>query len=65
MDDVSNIVCGFCNAPWTDEMIAELDSFSEGCDSCGYGTRVCISLKIVCKGCGRVIYRKDGLKVEY
>lgn len=60
----SNIVCGFCNAKWTERMEMELERMTEGCESCGYGAEVEVSLNIICDSCQRVIYRKDGIRME-
>ena len=60
----NNIVCGFCNAPWTERMEVELYSISAGCDTCDYGREIEIDLTITCDGCGRVIYKKRGVPVE-
>ena len=59
----THILCGFCNAPWTDEMVLGLESFSEKCASCGYGQTATIMCEIMCQSCHRVIYRKDGVEV--
>ncbi len=60
----SNIICGFCNAPWTEEMIAELDYISSECETCGYEEAASINLKITCRNCDRVIYQKDGVEIN-
>ena len=57
----SRPICGFCNAPWTDNMIrlwaeADLeygyynDCTVEGIDTC---------IDITCSSCERLIYRKE------
>ena len=53
--------CGFCNAPWTDEMI---EVFEEASVEQGwYGGVASISLTqtidITCESCKRLIYRKE------
>jgi hypothetical protein len=53
-------ICGFCNAPWTDDMVRLLDVYSSGgCDSCGYGARSIATVDITCAACDRLIYRKE------
>lgn len=53
-------VCGFCNAPWTEDMIRIFNiSSSGGCDTCGYGATKSASIDITCEKCERVIYQKE------
>jgi len=63
-DTISQMLCGFCNAPWTTEMELELDGSSRGCDTCGYGEYVDLDITITCDNCKRVIYKKSGVRVE-
>ena len=58
-NDAARPICGFCNAPWSDEMVKILDvSSSGGCETCGYGASVSATIDITCHNCERVIYRK-------
>lgn len=55
-------ICGFCNAPWTDDMLklqAEADEdwgYYPG-DHCIDG--IDATVDIVCSSCNRLIYRKE------
>ena len=51
-----NIICPWCNAPYTAEMIAD-DLGAGGCDTCGpevYG-----AIDIICTNCKKLVYRKE------
>lgn len=52
-------LCPFCNAPWTDDMIAVEARSSGGCETCGYGATTSGTITINCDSCGRLIYQKD------
>lgn len=58
MNDLK-ILCSFCNAVWTAEMIEELEDNGSGCDSCGYGSGVTGEITINCSNCNRVVYKKE------
>lgn len=54
-------ICGFCNAPWTDDMIdvltrAELEYGYYGSASV---SEVVVNIDVTCKACERLIYRKE------
>lgn len=50
-------VCGFCSAPWTEDMLSSFYESSGGCDTCGFGSSK--SIEITCESCKRLIYKKD------
>ncbi len=57
----SRPICGFCNAPWTDDMIRVL---AESEVSTGYygdpdGVATKATIDVNCHGCQRLIYRKQ------
>jgi len=54
------ILCPFCSAPYTAEMLTELESSTEGCSSCGYGAEAKVTFSIYCTNCERLVYRKEG-----
>lgn len=45
-EELPGLRCGYCNAPWSGEMLAVLEHTSAGCDSCGYGASAEISVEI-------------------
>lgn len=54
-------ICGFCNAPWTDDMVNIFDiDASHGEGSYDFGAyNQHATLDITCSSCKRVIYRKE------
>jgi hypothetical protein len=52
-------LCVFCNAPWTDDMIAVEAYAGGGCDTCGYGGEPHGTVTITCSSCTRLVYQKD------
>ena len=50
------ILCVYCNAPWTKDMI-DVYSGSYGCDT-GWST---IQITVECDNCGKRIYSKNDL----
>ena len=55
-------ICGFCNAPWTDDMVkilhkaeAERGYYEGDID----GIDVMIKIDVTCESCKRLIYRKE------
>jgi uncharacterized Zn-finger protein len=65
------IICPFCNAPYTAEMLTEFE-YSTGYESWGenwestssYIEDVIGSVEIKCSNCGRVVYKKEGIKAK-
>ncbi len=58
------VLCIYCNKPWTAEMkMTELSS-SGGCDTCGYGKEYNYCVEIYCTHCGKLVYKKEGDKVD-
>ncbi len=51
------ILCPFCNAPYTAEMIEDLD-VSLGCPTCGDNS-IAGTIEIKCSNCKKVIYKKE------
>lgn len=59
------ILCPYCSAPWSEENLKfEEISFSEGCDTCGFGAQYEVTLDIICHMCGKLMYRKEGINLE-
>jgi len=58
----NNLICPFCNEPWTDQMEIDYYRISDGCDTCGHGRETSITVDITCSKCRRVIYRKEYIK---
>lgn len=54
--DISKILCPFCSAPWTDDMV-KIWHETSGCQSGGYDTEA--YLDITCGNCKRLVYRKE------
>lgn len=54
--DVTKILCPFCSAPWTEDMV-ELWGWGGSCDTCDYGSGA--EVKITCGSCNGLIYRKE------
>ena len=54
-------ICGFCNAPWTDDMIRVFDiDARHGADSYDFGPEdQQATVDITCTSCDRLIYRKE------
>lgn len=59
--DVSKILCPFCSAPWTDDMITMLQATELELGYYGDVESVNIQTKldITCASCSRLIYRKE------
>ena len=58
-------ICPYCRAEWTDEMVKFEDvQCSSGCETCGYGADAKFTLDIHCANCKKLIYRKEGIKIE-
>lgn len=61
----ARLICVFCNAPWTDEMITILHKtkvekgYYEGDID---GVDVSTKIDITCASCKRLIYRKEVVK---
>ena len=51
------IICPFCSAEWSAEMVEDLE-VSGGCDTCG-DVDISGTIDIKCSNCKRVIYRKE------
>lgn len=60
------VLCPFCNAPYTAEMLTELEG-STGCVSCGEGGTVYIEavIEIKCQKCNKIVYRKEVSRESY
>jgi len=57
MEKELKIICPFCNAPYTAEMVDNL-SIGEGCETCGSGS--CSgSVDIKCENCKKIVYSKE------
>lgn len=53
-------LCIWCREPWSDSNIkAESIYASEGCDTCGYGSKVTGEIVITCHACKKEMYRKE------
>jgi len=53
-------LCPYCREPWSEENIKVEDTYaSEGCDTCGYGSKVSGTVIIKCHKCKKVMYKKE------
>ena len=53
-------ICVWCNAPWSDDNVRVFDgSYSAGCDTCGFGSEVEVTVEIKCHSCNKVVYKKE------
>ena len=53
------VLCVYCDAPWTVDMESRLISISEGCPTCDYGREIVVVMTIKCHNCKRVVYSKE------
>lgn len=58
----SQILCVFCNAPWSPDMQITSWYASEGCNTCGFGSELTADIEIYCTNCKRLVYKKEGIK---
>ena len=56
--DEFKVLCIWCDAEWTAEMLLDLD-YSEGCDTCGHGGGVHGVIEIRCSNCQKTVYVKE------
>ena len=56
----SKMICVFCNAEFTPDMVLSEYYASEGGDTCGYGSTVTYTVEIHCESCGKLVYKKEG-----
>lgn len=59
------VLCPFCNGVQSSEVVAALDSISDGCDTCGYGMTAEITVEVYCEHCKRLIYSKETHTGDY
>lgn len=67
MSDTNNqfkILCPFCDAPYTAEMLIELEEYGEGCETCGPESAD-LSLEIKCSNCKKLVYKKEGKGYDF
>lgn len=57
----SRPICGFCNAPWTEDMIKVMSEaeLEYGYYNDAYVDAVTTNIDITCENCKRLIYRKE------
>jgi DNA-directed RNA polymerase subunit RPC12/RpoP len=53
------IVCPFCNAPYTAEMVEELEDVGTKCETCGPTTEIEGTISIICSNCKKSVYVKE------
>lgn len=58
MNEDLKIICPFCNAPYTAEMLMELWDEGIGCPSC-YSAHPKGKLEIKCTKCKKTVYIKE------
>lgn len=52
------IICPFCNAAYTAEMVDELE-IAGGCDTCGDDGDIYGTIDIICSNCKKIVYSKE------
>ena len=65
VNSLNKILCPFCSAPWTEENIKTYDL--DAADHCASGRfyHECCTIEITCHSCNRIMYRKEGFKLDY
>lgn len=58
------IICPFCNAPYTADMLVDLDESTSCCETCGPDP-VSVKIEIKCSNCEKVIYVKEGKSYDF
>jgi hypothetical protein len=53
------IICPFCDAPYTANMLLTLERAFEATSPSGYGAGADVIIDIFCENCKRLIYRKE------
>lgn len=61
MENELKIICPYCSASFTPDMMIELERAGYGCNTCGTDGDVDITIDIYCKNidCKKLIYRKE------
>ena len=57
--DELKILCPFCNAVYTAQMLDELEDIGSKCESCGPSTHIVGSMELKCSHCEKVFYKKE------
>jgi len=60
MED-AKMLCPYCSAVFTPEMMIDYLRISDGCDTCGYGAKTKVFVEIKCEKCNKIIYKKETL----
>lgn len=58
------IQCPFCSAPYTAEMLVDLDDSMGGCITCGPDPAN-LKIEIKCSNCKKVVYVKEGKSYDW
>ena len=58
----AKMLCPYCSTEFTPDMITEYYRISDGCDTCGYGSKSSITITIKCENCKKVVYKKETIK---
>jgi len=58
------IVCPFCNATYTADMLIELEDSMVGCETCGPDPAE-LKIEIKCSKCKKVVYVKEGKSYDF
>lgn len=58
------ILCPYCNAPYTAEMLLEVYESGGGCDTCGPDSAD-VLIDIKCSQCKKTVYKKEGKSYDF
>ena len=58
------ILCPFCSAPYTAEMLIDLEEGGSGCETCGPESAD-LKIEIRCSECKKIVYVKEGKSYDF
>jgi transcription elongation factor Elf1 len=59
-----NIICPYCNEPHSASLILDIEEDYGGCVTCGPASAD-VEIEIKCKGCDKVLYKKEGKSYDF